>query len=486
MYKNIAALLLLTACGAPPSEPASPVNAEPTALLELGVPVQTDLADIHKRGVLSVALTTDSTGYFLYRNQPMGFEFDVLTAFADSLDVSLDVHVIHGRQDRLTSVLRGTVDIAAGRLAADPELSNGLAFSEPLYAAQPVIVQADPSLPLFDDGAVLSDVESLAVQAHALYQPADLAGETVWLQNDSQWVAAVNAVEIEHGDIEIRAVESDVSTETLLRWVATGRIERTIASRRIAELGGQFYDNLVVSVPVGQQADIAFALRTPATELGAALDEWLLANSELVGQLHHRYFEDRDASLLHADDSPFDGPIARVSDYDDLFRAFAPQMGWDWRLLAAQAFQESTFNPTAQSWSGAQGLLQLMPATAREVGVDDAMDPSDNTRGAVAYLMWLEDQLINDIPDPDERVKFILASYNAGLGHVQDAQRLAVAHGDNPLAWDDVQVWMERLEDPEWFEHSSVEHGYCRGSEPVAYVSRILTRYEHYQQFVSA
>ena len=389
-------------------------------------------------------------------------------------------------RSRLSSVMRGAVDIAAGRLAADPALSNGLSFSEPLYAAQPVIVQANPDLPLFDDGVEFAESESFAMYAQALNQPADLVGETVWLQNDSQWVSAVNELESEHGDIEIRGVQEEVSTETLLRWVATGRIERTIASRRVAEIGEQVYDNLVVSVPVGRQADIAFAVRTPATQLGTALDAWLLANAELVDQLHHRYFDDRDASLRRTDDSPFDGPIARVSDYDDLFRAFAPQMGWDWRLLAAQAFQESTFNPTAQSWSGAQGLLQLMPATAREVGVHDAMDPSDNTRGAVAYLMWLEEQLIADIPDSHERVKFILASYNAGLGHVQDAQRLAVAHGDNPLAWDDVQVWMERLEDPEWFEHSSVEHGYCRGSEPVDYVSRILTRYEHYQQFVSA
>ena len=132
MYKNIAALLLFTACAAPEPATVATVTDEPTAQLQLGIPVQTDLADIQKRGVLSVALTTDSTGYFLYRNQPMGFEYDVLTAFADSLDVALNVHVIHGREDRLSSVMRGAVDIAAGRLAADPALSNGLSFSEPL------------------------------------------------------------------------------------------------------------------------------------------------------------------------------------------------------------------------------------------------------------------------------------------------------------------------------------------------------------------
>lgn len=479
-------MLFFTACAAPLPSPVVAVNLEPTAHLDLGVPVRTDLVDIQRRGVLSVALNTDSTGYFLYRNQPMGFEYDVLTAFAETLGVVLEVTVIHGRQDRLIAVMRGDVEIAAGRLAADPALSNGLSFSEPLYAAQPVIVQADPSLPLHVDSALTGDGESLAVHADPLNQPADLVGETVWLQNDSQWVSAVNEVESKHGDIEICGVASNVSTETLLRWVATGRIERTIASRHIAELGEQVYDNLIVGVPIGQKADIAFAVRTPATHLSTALDAWLVANSDLIERLRRRYFDDRDASQTNTDDSPFDGPITRVSDYDDLFRAFAPQMGWDWRLLAAQAFQESTFNPRARSWSGAQGLLQLMPATAREVGVRDAMDPSDNTQGAVAYLVWLEDQLIAEITDPDERVKFVLASYNAGLGHVQDAQRLAVAHGDNPLVWDDVQVWMRRLEDPEWYEHSSVEHGYCRGSEPVDYVFRILTRYVHYQQFVSA
>jgi membrane-bound lytic murein transglycosylase F len=156
---------------------------------------------------------------------------------------------------------------------------------------------------------------------------------------------------------------------------------------------------------------------------------------------------------------------------------------WDWRLLAAQAFQESRFKPAARSWAGATGLLQLMPATAREYGVKNALDPEDNVRGAVKFLVWLT-KYWNKIPSEDERLKFILASYNTGAGHVEDAQRLTEKYGGDPQAWNDVAYWLLQKSKVQYSTDPVVKYGFCRGIEPVTYVALILERFNHYKQFV--
>ncbi|MEK6320126.1 MAG: transglycosylase SLT domain-containing protein [Acidobacteriota bacterium] len=176
----------------------------------------------------------------------------------------------------------------------------------------------------------------------------------------------------------------------------------------------------------------------------------------------------------------------KLSQYDPLLRQYSAELSWDWRLLASQTFQESRFKPNAKSWAGATGLLQLMPATGQEFGVQNPLDPEDNVRGAVKFLIWLTDYWSKRIEDKDERLKFILASYNTGAGHVEDAQRLAEKYGSNPKAWDDVAYWLLQKSKVQYSEDPVVKYGFCRGIEPVTYVILILKRFEHYKRFVRA
>jgi membrane-bound lytic murein transglycosylase F len=161
-------------------------------------------------------------------------------------------------------------------------------------------------------------------------------------------------------------------------------------------------------------------------------------------------------------------------------------LNWDWRLLAAQTFQESRFKPDARSWAGAVGLLQLMPPTARQYGVQNPLDPEDNVRGAVRFLKWLDHYWLDRIPDNNERLKFIFASYNCGAGHVDDAQRLAQKYGGNPEVWEDVSYWLLQLSTQQYNTDMVVKFGFCRGTEPVNYVTSILDRFDRYKQFVVA
>ncbi|NNC44650.1 MAG: transglycosylase SLT domain-containing protein, partial [Winogradskyella sp.] len=168
----------------------------------------------------------------------------------------------------------------------------------------------------------------------------------------------------------------------------------------------------------------------------------------------------------------------------DLIKTHAKTLGWDWRLVASLVYQESQFKPNAESWAGARGLMQIMPATAESLGINDPSDPHESLRGGTNYLGQLYDNF-EAIPDTINRIKFAMASFNCGYGHVLDAQRLASANGLDPLVWDDnVEQMVLALRLPKNYKKPFIKYGYVRGTEPVNYVAEIFERYEQYKTFI--
>lgn len=175
-----------------------------------------------------------------------------------------------------------------------------------------------------------------------------------------------------------------------------------------------------------------------------------------------------------------------ISDYDALYRRYARNLGWDWKLLAAQSYQESAFDPEATSWAGARGLMQLMPGTAGQVGLalGDIYNPEANIRGGVKYLQMLSNQF-SDITNPVERINFMLAAYNCGPLHVRDAMALAQKYGKNPHVWKgNVDEYILHLQESKYNHDPVVKHGYCRGSETYTYVRNIMDLYRQYSSSV--
>ena len=174
-----------------------------------------------------------------------------------------------------------------------------------------------------------------------------------------------------------------------------------------------------------------------------------------------------------------------ISKYDPLIKKHVKKIGWDWRLLASQVYQESRFDPDAESWSEAKGLMQVMPATAKSLGITDLSDPEQSIRGGTDYLQDIYKRF-EHIPDSLTRIKFTLAAYNCGYGHVKDAQSLA-AHNDlDSTKWEDnVDKMLLALSLPKNYNKQFIKNGYVRGSEPVAYIEEIFDRYEHYKQFIN-
>ena len=235
-------------------------------------------------------------------------------------------------------------------------------------------------------------------------------------------------------------------------------------------------------------APVAWLVRSSSPQLAAALNHWLAKNDTRLlamalpkppSSSPRMRVTKRTRKSVH----PSLGEMEGAAHYQSLFNRYAREVNWDWRLLAAQAYQESGFDPQAVSWMGAQGLMQLMPSTARSFGVHNVFDPEQNLRGATAFIKTLQ-QRYSSIP-ADERINFILAAYNAGPGHIDDARSLAKKKGLNADVWQgNVADIVLRMSDASYYNDPVCRHGYFRGSETYNYVNDIQARWAVYRSKV--
>jgi membrane-bound lytic murein transglycosylase F len=200
--------------------------------------------------------------------------------------------------------------------------------------------------------------------------------------------------------------------------------------------------------------------------------------------IYNKYFHNqRAASMVQSD--YFAISSGKISAWDEAIKTYSEEIGWDWRLVASLIYQESRFNPKARSWAGAYGLMQLMPSTAVRFGVSRNSPPEEQIRAGIEFLKWLDDRFREQIPDDQERIKFILASYNIGPGHIIDAMSLAEKFGKDSKLWDhNVDEYLLKKSNPVFYRDPVVKYGYCRGIETLDYVNQVLDRYEHYRNII--
>ncbi len=200
--------------------------------------------------------------------------------------------------------------------------------------------------------------------------------------------------------------------------------------------------------------------------------------------IYNKYFRNQHTVNMVSSDYYVLGS-GKISRYDEVVKRESERIGWDWRLVSSLIYQESRFNPQAVSWAGAFGLMQLMPATAGRFGVSRNTSPESHIRAGVSFIKWLDKRFEGVIPDSIERTKFVLAAYNVGKGHVDDARRLTEKYGDNPDIWEDnVEKWLLNKSQPKYYRDPVVKHGYARGIETTNYVRQVTDRYEHYKNIV--
>jgi membrane-bound lytic murein transglycosylase F len=453
-------------------------------------PIARDLDAIRGDKTLRVLFTFNSTGYFIYRGETMGYEYELLSRFATSEGLKLVPVEVRDTSVLFDRLNRGDGDVVAAQLIAPSNESEVLA-SDGLYATSPVVVQrgapapAAGHMPATATALEREERETTApvtVRARLVERPEELGGQSVHLSRRSPYRQTLMELNDELTN-DIHVVEVDDSVDRLIQRLAEGEIGYTVAAENVAKLKSTEYSNLILKPALGPPKQVVWAMRRNAPRLHDAINAWLRQQRKLVAVLYRKYFLDRRGFAQRAASRYLTTETGQLSPYDDWFREYARIPGWDWRLVASQAYQESRFNPNARSWAGAVGLMQIMPRTARELRVN-ARDPRQSIEGACRYLWKLDDRWRNVIPREDERRRFILAAYNVGLGHVEDARRLAEKFGDDPGSWKDVAYWLIRKSQRSVYNDPVVRYGFARGTEPVDYVERIFDRFEHYQVFV--
>ena len=434
-----------------------------------------DLSDIIERGVLRAVTDYNSTNYFIYRGEPLGFHLELLQHFAAHLGVDLEVSVSNNLDQSIERITGDDAyDVIAKSLSVTHSRRQLLSFTEPHSTTRQVLVQRKP--PLWYKMAS-SDIEGQLIR-----RQLDLGGKTVHVNRHSTAVSRLRHLMEEIGDT-IHIVERDESVEQLIEMVAGGEIDYTVSDDKLARLNEVYYASIDARTPLSFQQNLSWAVREGADDLLEAINEWLgtFRESRQYTDIYNKYYNNpRSVFIAKSELHSLGG--GKISVFDDYFKRYAGIVGWDWRLIASLSYQESRFNPSAVSWAGAFGIMQLMPSTADflNVSLDDGV--SEHISAAVRYLRWIDQRLTDEIPDDDERKKFVLASYNAGLGHVLDARRLAEKYGRDPNVWkDNVDYYLLNKSDPKYYLDPVVRHGFVRGSEPYHYVSEVLERYRHYK-----
>ncbi len=441
--------------------------------------VSADLDRIRDRGRLIAVTDYNSTNYFIYKGEPMGFNYELLKAFSDHIGIDLEIISENHIEHAIGMLNSGEADLIAMGLTVNSSRKKEILFTEPVDETRQVLVQRKPRN--------WQSLTAMQVDKKLIRNQLDIAGKTVYVQEGSSHAERMATLAHEIGD-SITIIEVPYDAEQLIRNVADGQIDYTVCDENVAKVNATYYKDIDISTPVSFPQNLAWGVRINNSEmLLAELNRWLSAyrKSESYALLHSKYFRNPRSSRIIRSDY-YSLSTGKVSAYDDLIRQYSDTIQWDWRLLASLICQESRFRPDVTSGAGAYGLMQVMPVTGERFGIDITASPKNNIKAGVKYINLLHAMFDQKIPDEKERLNFILASYNAGPGHVLDAMRLAEKHGMDPAKWADVEMWLLRKSDPLYYNDNVVKSGFFRGTESVAFVSEILDRYEHYKNILPA
>ena len=418
-----------------------------------------DWAQIKAKGKLTVLTENSTLSYFEFRGKQMGFEYEILDTFCKANGLKLEVKSLNNLADFSKYLNKGEGDVVAANLPIALGQERYMAYSMPYYQTFQVLVQRKS--------------DSL------IKEPAHLAGKKVYVRKHSAFEKRIVALQDEIGaKIDIRYEPNLPLAEDLIDEVVRGRIRYTLAHENLARISKDMHPFLDISTRMSFEQRIAFALRPKSKVLKEKLDLFLneFLASEAFVQLKKRYFDYISSTPTEF----FLTPRGAISPFDKLFKNAAKKYGWDWKILAAISFKESRFNPNARGFGGAYGLMQFMPNTGPQFGVVPGSSPEAQINGGMRYLVSMG-RLWTEIPDEHDRLCFVLASYNAGICHIQDARNLAKSAGLNPNKWEgNVELMVEKLDDPRFYRSELVRCGAYRG-HATSYVKKVLGIYEHWK-----
>ncbi len=432
-----------------------------------------DFPQILEKDTLRVITLNTSTSYFIYRDQEMGYHYDMIKNFSKEQGFELQILVAQNPNMLLEMLYTGEGDVIAYNVPIENSLKDSLLYCGLTEISHQVLVQRSTR-----QDTLLTDV-------------TQLIGKDVYVVKDTKFHQRMLNLNAElGGGIEVKNVDKDtVVTEDLIRMVSSGEIPFTVADENLAKLNYTYFRNIDVHLPVSFDQRTSWAVRKDMPILADSLNKWFARSNRETNSLRiiKRYFEETKG--FSEEDRPsyveILGP-GQISPFDSYFKQYGKELGVDWRLLASVAYHESSFNTEGESWAGAIGLMGLMPATAATMGVsrDELYQPEINIKTGSRYLKTLIDAFTS-IDDHTERIKMALASYNGGIGHVSDARALAEKYDADKNIWEgnvEKYIQLKRLE--QYYKDPVCRAGYFRGDETVNYVRNVMERWNVYSEKV--
>lgn len=425
--------------------------------------VERDL-DVVKGDTLRLLVMKDPLTWEQRPKVESGLEFELIERFAREQDIPVKVIVAEHRDSLFMWLQQGRGDVIVAQLTPRSREKAWFRFTKPYRNVRPMLARLRTD-PLRDDlrGAVI-----------------DTPLDSVLLSPWSPFADGAYRFDRSAERFVVQHTLPALTPEELLTEVVLGRHRATVVSDARAAYMPEVYPVLEFEGPVGPAQPQCFAVRRNAPRLAKALDTWLGDPDEQAAQ----------AQLARAYGTvlPRTGPLRTkrgvpvvgdsISPYDSWFRQHADGMAWDWELLAVMAYKESRFDSTVTSRKGAMGIMQLMPRTAARLGLDSTHAMDDHIRAAVRYLSKLDTLWMRAVPDRDQRLRFVLASYNAGPGHIIDAQRLAEQLDLDPRRWEhNVERTILLKAMPEFYMRPGMKNGYCKGSQVFHYVRDVVAMY---------
>lgn len=415
---------------------------------------------------LRIGTIYSPTTFFTFRGDTLGYEYERILNFAHSKNIHTEFIVFDNLANMIEVLDSGIIDIIAYEVPIIKEYQKLVLHCGIENITYQVLVQPKSKEPI-------SNV-------------TQLIGKDIYVENGSKYEIRLKNLDNEiGGGINIHSISPDsIISEDLIKLVSEGKIPFTVVDSDIAKLNKTYFKNLDVNLPISFEQRASWAVNKNNQLLADSINLWAkeLNSTKEYKQLLKRYFE-ISKGIENTTRPKINLKNGTISQYDYLFKKYAKEINWDWKLLAAQAWSESHFDTTAVSWAGAKGLMQLMPSTARAYGldIDKISNPELNIKAAVANIKDLNSILASKVPDEQERIKFIIAAYNSGAGHILDAIALAKKYGKNPQKWEgNVSVTLQWKANPDFFNDKVCKSGYFRGSQTIAYVDKVEDCYNYF------
>lgn len=428
-----------------------------------------DFEQIKASGELTIITLSSSTSYFIYKDEAMGYDYDLAKDFCDFHGLKLNVKVAENSNRLVEMLCRGEGDLVAYPIPVQNELKDSILYCGLEQVSHQVLIQR-----IDKRDSMVTDV-------------TQLIGEKVYVKHDTKYHQRAQNLNDELGEgIIIEDVLKDtVTVEDLIGMVASQEIDYTVADEYIAKLNKTYYRNIDISLPFSFNQRSSWAVRKESPHLADSLNKWFAENYKkpTYTSIIKKYFEMSKQSEIETGIPKVIIPKGHLTPFDNLFKKHAAVSGLDWYLLAAIGYQESHFYTDRSSWAGAIGLMGLMPRTAKAFGIERAQltDPEMNLVASTRLLSRLN-KMYEKIPDPLERIKFVLAAYNGGNGHIDDARALARKYGDDPDVWyDNVEKYILLKSKSEFYNDPVCKNGYLRGTEVVNYVKSVTGNWEKYK-----